>query len=217
MGFWEAFFNARFFFALCFVAVLQPLVILGLDRLERKTQHVAVTRGILAYAGRPFVYALLVVLFMLLAYPALFGFDEAPSLPDILAANGKSATNLINWVFLLGLFLPAVPILGRHKGTVNALQIVITGALVGTWLTEAHVRHSALRLMPPVALAFQLVLMTVAFDRLSELFGAVLGKRLDRYCHIEGSGFLLEPMIGFFLQGPVILLYLLFLGMQIAR
>ncbi|MEN8259143.1 MAG: hypothetical protein ABFS02_00915 [Pseudomonadota bacterium] len=126
MGFWEGFFNPGFFFALCFIAVLQPVVILILDRLERHTQDVAVTHGILEYLGRPFAYALLVVLFLLLAYPALFGLDEAPSFADILAANGKNASNLINLVFLLGLFLPAVPIFGRYKGTVNALQVIIT-------------------------------------------------------------------------------------------
>lgn len=81
------------------------------------------------------VFALMV--FLLVAYPALFGARQAPALHTILFGTAGRVDDLINVLFFAGLLLPSVPVLRRLPGLTLPLQGMAGTALLFTWLAQA--------------------------------------------------------------------------------
>ena len=104
MNYWQTFFSAEYFFPLLFISLLYPLVFWVFETLEDKVTGQPVLHFLLGGFGRPVLQALLVLLFIYLAYPKLFGVDGLPGLYSVLTSNGKSVNDLINILLLLGFF-----------------------------------------------------------------------------------------------------------------
>jgi hypothetical protein len=75
-------------------------------------------------------------LFVLVAYPALFGVYDAPAVGALLAGGRGRLIQLVGLVFLLSLLLPLVPVLGSPAFALP-IQGAAGAALVAGWLAAA--------------------------------------------------------------------------------
>lgn len=116
------------------------------DRLHRRALTALATAWIehfLLPLGRVFS----LMLFLLVAYPALFGVRTAPPLGSILFGAAGRIDDLINVLFFAGLLLPSLPVLRRLPGLTLPLQGMAGTALLFTWLAQA-LGVTAVRLLP---------------------------------------------------------------------
>jgi len=81
----------------------------------------------------PSARALALVVFILLAYPTLFGLTEAPSLGSLLNAERSRITHLVNLTFALSLLLPVLPVVGRLPALVLPIQGMAAASLLFHW------------------------------------------------------------------------------------
>ena len=88
------------------------VLILGVSWLSHRTEQVAVTHWILEHVVFPTGRAAVLVGFILIAYPRLYGLEAAVPLSEILSAGAGRLQSLINWVFVVSLLLPLVPLIG---------------------------------------------------------------------------------------------------------
>ncbi|MEE8321608.1 MAG: hypothetical protein V3R68_07210, partial [Gammaproteobacteria bacterium] len=60
------------------------------------------------HIGMPLLRTVLILIFIFLAYPLIFGISDAPSLSALLAADDMRIHYIINAVFVVTLFFPLI-------------------------------------------------------------------------------------------------------------
>lgn len=215
MDFWQTLFSPEYLFSLIFVSVLHPLILVAVDKLNQHLQQQIILGSLTVFVVRPVVLTLLVLVFLYFAYPTLFGLHSTPAFGQVLLLNHVSFNNLINILFLLGVLLPVIPVIGAHQGSVTVMQSMLMSAVFFHWMIKAVQIDRAIDYVPGFLMLLQLLVLSYVLFQFSVKVSGVLGERLDRFFTTQGIGMLVEPMSTFFLQGPVILLYTLFLGGQL--
>lgn len=181
-------------------------------RALRAAAHVAVSEWMLVHMGLPLLRVALLLAFVLMAYPALYGTGGLPALGQVLGAEPARLAALVNVAFLIALALPWVPGIGRIQALVLPIQGITASAQLFGWAS-----HDAA--LGPVDLwpgAATLLGITVA-----ALLGHLLALRLASWLRDWGRATLqvddldeagYQAMI-LILQAPAILLYSLSLGL----
>ncbi len=118
----------------------------------------------------PILRTLVVLGFVALAYPALFGLAAAPPLPALLA--GGRADLAITTAFFASLVLPLLPVMNHVPGSVLAAQGILACCLVAGWLAQAA-GLDAVRLWAGWLVALQVVAILLA--------GSLSGRAVVRY------------------------------------
>jgi len=196
-----------------FVALSALVEVAGL-RLLHAVAEVEVSHWLFAHVVIPAARAMTLVLFILVAYPALFGLQEAPPLSELLAADRLRLTTLLNVVFLLTLLLPLLPGIGRLPELVLPLQGITAATLLFRWLASTLPEHE-IHYWPGLGTVAGLLALAVFTHWLATGLAHVLAQRLDKAFGIEGSDKLIYRSVVMMMQMPVILLYTLSLGAQL--
>lgn len=183
--------------------------------LDRRTREVALTHWLLEHLGYPLLRALVIVVFVLLAYPALFGLEAAPARQALLAAEPGRWHTLLNWVFLASLLLPVVPVLGAIQALILPLQGMVAAALLFSWLAQA-LGAQAVSLWPGARELAVISLAALVSHGAARWVAGRLGAELDRALNLadDGEALVFESVVLMF-QLPVLLLYGLGLGRQL--
>jgi len=162
----------------------------------------------------PSARALALVVFILLAYPTLFGLTEAPSLGSLLNAERSRITHLVNLTFALSLLLPVLPVVGRLPALVLPIQGMAAASLLFHWWAAS---------LPPRWIEFWPdwhtlgILLAMAFvsHALARWLAATIATALRQHYEMAGMEALVYRNIILILQAPVILFYGLSLGRQL--
>lgn len=201
--------------ALGLFVVLSVLVeLLGL-RLLYAVAEIEATHWLFEHVLIPAARAMTLVLFILVAYPALFGLETAPPLGELLAVDRMRLTTLLNVVFLLTLLLPLLPGISRLPELVLPLQGITAATLLFRWLASSLPAREILY-WPGMNTVLGLLLLAVVTHWLAKGLSHQLAQRLDRALDIEGSDRLIYRSVVMLMQMPVILLYTLSLGGQLS-
>ena len=96
----------------------------------------AITEWYAQHIYLPFLRAIVVLVFVVLAYPAVFGLTDAPSFLSLIRGEAGRGTTLLNVLLLLALALPLLPITRRIPGVVLLLQGMVATSLVFAWLVH---------------------------------------------------------------------------------
>ncbi len=182
-------------------------------RALRAVAQVAVSEWILLHMGLPLLRVALLLAFLLMAYPALYGMRGLPALGQVLGAEPARLASLVNVAFLIALLLPWVPGIGRIQALVLPVQGITASAQLFVWAS----RDAALGpvdLWPGTA---TLLGITVA-----ALLGHLLALRLAVWVRdwgratlqvddLDAAGYQTLILV---LQVPAILLYSLSLGVS---
>ncbi|MFP5505145.1 MAG: hypothetical protein ACLGH6_03030 [Gammaproteobacteria bacterium] len=208
-------------------AIAQPRLLLAcagfglatllLARVERRflaamAEH-TVTGWLAEHVYLPLARVFSILIFIALAYPALFGLREAPDLHLLLAGEERRFSQLVNLAFLLSLLLPLLPVAGRLPALVLPAQGLLAAAMLFDWLAQA--RGVQAQLWPGWTTAGLVVLWLILGQRLAVAIAQWLGDlRSTPAADDAAERVYLETAILFF-QMPAILLYTLGLGEQL--
>lgn len=209
----DALAQPRMLLACLVFGVLNLLLMLVEQRLLIAASNAHITTGwLMERIYLPLARIACILIFIALAYPALFGFSEAPAIGTLLGGGERRTSSLINLTFILSLLLPFIPLLGRLPSLVLPLQSLLAAAMLFTWLGEAH--------------GIEVSLWPGWFTLGSMLLWLVLGQWLalrltyliaDQWTpQSDNSERSLYEMLILFFQLPAILLYTLALGRQLA-
>ncbi len=203
--------DARMLFALSLYGVLIVLVEIGTGRLDRHVQQSPVTEWIVEHIGLPWARAVALLVFIAVAYPALFGLAGAPPLGTVLGAGDGRANVLLNIAFIVSLLLPLLPLLGQLRGVVLPLQAIAMSTLLFHWLTmELHTAEP--HYWPGWETVATLLLLAPLTQWLAYQTNRLAGAWFELR---EGYGNLLYDGLLLLFQVPVILVYTLGLGEQL--
>ena len=153
----------------------------------------------------PLLRTLVVLGFVALAYPALFGITTAPPLPALL--GGGRADLVITAAFAASLVLPLLPFMERLPGAIMTAQGILACCLLAGWLAQAG------GLAPRLWTGWVVVVQVIAILLAGKLLGRAIvrfyvPRRALRFAPIIEEGARLASAI------PAISLYSFALGRQ---
>lgn len=167
------------------------------------------------YFFAPLLRSTAIVLFIYLAYPALFGLQVAPTIEELMAIESAKTSSLLGIMFLIGLLLPVIPALNRHPEFVLPIQGAIAAAYVFSWL--AHYLHiTTANIWPGFDMFVVMVLCSYLGHRLASRIGGNLGQTLDSRFETDGLTTVTQYTVELLVQIPVILVYGYGLGRQLS-
>lgn len=153
----------------------------------------------------PLLRAALVLAFVALAYPAIYGLSDAPALSGLLTGGHYRFDSWINAVLVASLLLPLVPGLGRIPGLLLALQGIIATAMLFGWVADAYGLQDEW-LIPSWPLMFKILVITGGAALLSWMAGRSLQL---------AQGKLVAEAVRLTAQMPALIIYGKALGAQI--
>lgn len=183
-------------------------------RLLARVDDVTSTHWLAEHLLIPAARALALVVFILLAYPGLFGLAEAPKLGELLSAERGRITSLLNLTFILSLLLPLLPVIGRLPALVLPIQGMAAASLLFHWLS-ASLPLQRIEYWPDWPVLGILLTMAFASHALARRLSAGIATGLRQRFEKAGLEALVYRSIILILQAPVILLYGLSLGQQL--
>ncbi len=159
----------------------------------------------------PLMRAGLVLLFIYLAYPALFGLQDAPSFAQLTMEDDARTSKLLGILYLVTLVAPMLPLFSRHPEFVLPLQGCLAAAFVFHWLCN-YLHITSTTLLPSLPILGAMLVSSYVAHRigrgLSHVFVGV-NDYTDRH-------YLIEHVITLLAQIPVVVIYTSDLGRQIA-
>ena len=162
----------------------------------------------------PLMQAGLIVTFILIAYPVLYGTVEAPAVTALFSGETMRLNYLLNTLFLLTLLFPLVPVVGEWQALVFPLQGIAASALLFAWLAESRLLRDY-TLWPGLDIFIYCLALALITHRLAMIVADEAGERIDNWAGVTDSGALIAECLVLFLQSPVILLFSLGLGRQL--
>jgi len=214
MSITDILFNSRFLLACAGYAVL---IITGLALLEwiiHRPGHPVLTT-ISERVIEPLYRAFVLVAFIFMAYPLIYGIEEAVPIAGLLANGKYRADQLINLVFLTSLILPVLPVIGKRIELILPVQAIVCCMMVFNWLAQ-HRQITAFSYWPGLDVVMVIALLAVISHWLAVNIAKNTGSLLDEHFNVTGFEDLISQSIILFMQAPAILVYSLGLGRQLA-
>ena len=162
----------------------------------------------------PLLQAALVILFIALAYPALFGLSSAPPLRELLHGGPQRLNHLLNALFVLTVALAMVPGLRRFPEWLLPLQGALALLIVFRWLAHAAGVHEV-HYWPGWTIVGLVLLLASLTHRAATLVAEAAGRGFERWLGVEGGERIIFDAVVMFFQLPPILLLSLGLGAQL--
>lgn len=163
----------------------------------------------------PLLRAIMLVVFVSFAYPALFGLTVAPGLGELIAGEEASVSKVVSLLFLIGFVASLIPGLGRKPEIVLPVQGILAAGYVFYWLTS-YLGVTTATLWPGVDIALTMICLSFFAHRLGRALGKLLGDRLDKALGRSGYDLVIVHAVELLAQIPVVLLFGLGLGRQLA-
>lgn len=215
MNFIDALCDSRVLFSIGVHAVLAALEPWLEFWIERRFHDNPPALWLREHVGLPLLRAACVVLFVYLAYPALFGLREAPSLATLLAAHENGTSTVLGVAFLVALAAPVLPLFQRHPELVLPVQGVLATAFVFDWLT-GYLHITAATVWPGLDVLLLMGVTAWLMHRLAHHAGRRIGALADATTDSSGYEALVVHVVTLLAQLPVILVYSTTVAAQIA-
>ena len=180
--------------------------------------HGAARQPLLRWAwehlAAPLLQAALVILFIAMAYPVLFGLSSAPLLRDLVAGAPYRLNHLLNALFVLTVALGMLPGLRRFPEWLLPLQGALALLIVFRWLALA-MGVQDVHYWPGWTILGLMILLAAVTHQAATLGAEAAGRVLDRWLGVEGSDGIVFDAVVMFFQLPPVLLFSLTLGAQL--
>lgn len=167
------------------------------------------------YFVSPLFRAALVLGFVCLAYPGLFGLREAPSVLALMANHEAQPSTLLGIIFIIALLAPLVPVFNRHAEFVLPLQGIFASAFLFKWLA-GYLNVTVASVWPGLDIILVLLGTSYLAHRAARDLGLSIGGALDRRFATSGYDLVVMHVVTMLAQIPVIVIYGCGLGRQIA-
>lgn len=155
------------------------------------------------------------VLFVYLAYPALFGLQVAPSVSELIAADDARNSTIVGAVLVLGFFVSFVPGFSSRPEFALPAQACLATGFVFVWLTS-YLGITTATLWPGLDILLAMIGVSYFAHRCAGIVGAALGSGLDQKFNRKGYDDVIAHTVELLAQVPVVLLFGFGLGRQLA-
>lgn len=213
MSITDAIFTIDFLVAVGVYAVMTPVCLYIFLHVHHALEHPFLLWQWDNIAG-PLLKAGLMLVFITLLYPSLFGLQDAPTLASLHASDETRVHSMLNLLFLITLLFPLIPIIGKFDQLILPLQGIAATTLLFSWLAAA-LQLDNISYWPGLNVLLVLVVIAFISHFLSLKIAQVLGDYLDEQFTVKHSADLVAKGILIFMQGPIILIFGLALGKQI--
>lgn len=203
---------SRIVIALTIEIALAIPIIYFLEKLRENIETSVVLEWMHAHIGLPFARVILVLVFILSAYPALYGVDFLPSLGDILFEHSGRLHSLINWLFISSLVIPFIPMVGIIPALVIPIQSILATAMLFNW---AAPDISTITLIPTLWVFLLFIVLSIVTHKVAKLFAEFIGKSFKHKFNQQDITHLIYESSLLAFQVPAILVYGFYLGMQL--
>jgi hypothetical protein len=198
--------SARFV-AATLIYTLLTLSVSWLDLwLEEKLHEVPVSDWLAEHFGIPLLRALSMIVFIILLYPELFQFEPLPSINQLLADGEGRIQHMVNWVFVIALLLPLIPVLGPRIEIVLPVQGLIVLVILSHWLIQ-YIGLEDVSLFPSASVFSAMMLTGVLGSYLTVVISQHLGRWIDRQFTVHHGATLIYPLLALVIQTPTLALY----------
>ncbi|MCU7939003.1 MAG: hypothetical protein KZQ64_15405 [gamma proteobacterium symbiont of Bathyaustriella thionipta] len=180
-----------------------------------KIASVSSTHWIAKHIGAPFFHVLLLVAFIYMSYPVLYGLHShhnsgesiLPSLTQLLNASDGQTMKLINTLFIVSVLLPLIPVINRFTSLILPLQAMTGSAVLYGWLANfTDINYS---IFP----GFKIVAIIILFSLIAEVAARALASlsahSLKGPYHQSDTEKVIYKSILLIAQVPVLLIYTL--------
>lgn len=162
------------------------------------------------HVAMPLLRILLLLLFIVMAWPELYGIQSGPALDAVLTPDSGRSITLVNLLFVLAMLLPLIPVLGDWHVLTLPLQGITAVALLFNWMPDSQATLSVF--WPGWLTVFTLVVVAWVAYQVSVLAGEYLGQDVDAHWHVTGSHEMISNILLLILQAPIIIIYAHSLG-----
>lgn len=198
--------STRFFVATLIYSLL-VFMIFWLDLwLEEKLHDVHFSDWMVEHFGIPLLHALAMILFVIILYPELFPLDPLPSISDLVSDGEGRIQHMMNWVFVIALLIPMIPVIGPRIEIILPVQGLIVLVILTRWLIQ-YVGSDQISLLPTGTTVGAMLLTGIAGSLLTVYLTQYLGQWSDRRFNVDHSGTLLYPILALITQTPTLALY----------
>ncbi len=209
----EILFNQQFILA---VLLHGLLILIGLPILEYikiKFEH-PFLMSMWAKVAIPLYRAFLIGLFVFVSYPVVFGLEDVVSISALLTAEDGRINNVINVLFIISLFFPLIPVIGKQIELILPLQVIACCIMVFSWLVQAT-QITDYSYWPGFSTVFLIILLAIFTHWLANHLSSSIGQVLDKKFNLDGCQEIIGRAVILFMQAPAILLYSVALGKQL--
>ena len=162
------------------------------------------------HVAMPLLRILLLLFFIWMAWPELYGMLSAPALDTVLAPSSGRGIKLINILFVISVLLPLIPAIGEWHALTLPLQGITAVALLFNWIPDNQATLAAY--WPGWLTVITLTILAWLAYQVSVLAGEYLGHDVDAHWHVTGSHEMISNVLLLILQAPIIVVYAYSLG-----
>ena len=199
-----------------FLAII--LLAIAVEIISRKIldilDDVSVSEWLFEKIFIPLFRALELMIFILLAYPVLFGLNEAPPISQMLSDGSHRINTLLNILFVLPLLFSLLPIFGRMPSLLLPVQGIAGSTLIFSWM-QAALQRDNIQYVPNVMVIVVIVLLAVVSHAVAKWVALHLSHAVNRFFHIDDGQKIVYRIVVVVAQLPVILIYTTGLGRQL--
>lgn len=174
--------------------------------LGEKLHDIPVSDWLVEHFGIPLLHALSMIVFIIILYPVLFGLEPLPTVSDLLADGEGRIQHMVNWVFVIALLLPMIPLLGPRIEIVLPVQGLVVLVILSRWLMQ-YLDLKDASLIPDASTLGAMVLTGVIGSYLTVFITQHLGRWIDDQFDVHHGGTLIYPMLALVMQTPTLALY----------
>ncbi|NNE37839.1 MAG: hypothetical protein HKN08_05990 [Gammaproteobacteria bacterium] len=202
------------FLSALFVYILLITVSLPiLDRVHARLEN-SVLQWKWDHIAIPLAQAAMVMVFILMAYPVIYGIEEAPEISTLLAKDDLRINHLINLIFVISLLFPLIPLLGNWHELVLPLQGIAASMMIFSWLASG-LGVTQFSYWPGWEVVSACLALGVTTHWLAVQISQLIGHKLDKEFNVLDSGELFARGLILLFQCPVILIFSTSLGKQL--
>ena len=203
---------SRIFIALIIEIALAIPLIYFLEKLREKLAESVILEWMYAHVGLPLTRVLLILLFILTAYPALYGIDQLPNLNGVLFEHAERIHSLINWLFLTSLIIPFIPMVGIIPALAIPIQSILATALLFNWATR---NTQTISLLPNLWVLLLFLVLSIVIHKIAKIFAESIGNNFQPKINQQDTTHLVYESRLLVFQVPAILVYGFYLGAQL--
>ncbi len=150
-----------------------------------KISHVTASHWIAKKIGTPFFHVILLVSFIYMTYPVLYGLDgkELPTLGMLFDIVEDPNRKMINNLFVISVILPLIPIINRFIALILPLQAIAGCAIVYSWMADyLGIKYS---LFPDLEVLAIIVLFSLLAEYSAKTLVALTGHSMNQISYLE--------------------------------
>ncbi len=166
------------------------------------------------HIASPLLRTLLMIIFISLSYPVLFGINAAPPFLDLLLGDNNRFTLLLNLLFLVTLIFSVIPGIRERHELVLPIQAIVACSILFSWLAAA-MGVVEIKYWPGIDTVIYIFILAFCSYWLSIRLAHKFGEIIDQRFNVADSAALSSQALVLFAQSPAILLYSAALGRQL--